>query len=392
MLCHRRFGKTVCAINELIKACFTCEKDNSRFAYVAPDYRQAKRIAWDYLLHFTADIPGCSYNISELRCDFLNGSRITLYGAENASSIRGIYLDGVVLDEYGDMSPMVFSQVIRPALSDRKGWALFIGTAKGGSIFEELYNTVKGNEDWYVKVWKASETGIIDPEELNDARSIMTHDEFEQEYECSWLAAIKGAYYANEMAELDRDKRFETPLYRSELPVETYWDLGVGDSTSIWFAQRVSGKIALVDYYENNGEGLQHYAKILQEKKYIYSKHVAPHDIAVRELGSGLTRIETAANYGIKFDIAPKIGVQDGINSARMLLKRCWFDPDTCKDGLLALRNYRKEYNEKGRTFRSKPVHDWSSHAADAFRYLAVSWKDEKIKSSKPKKMRLNIA
>lgn len=390
LVCHRRFGKTVCAINELIKSALTCPLERPRFAYVAPFHKQAKQIAWDYAKHYSRPIPGIKINEAELRIDYPNEARLQLFGADNPDSLRGLYHDGIVLDEYGDMSPRLFSEVIRPALSDRKGWALFIGSSKGGTIFHELYEQVKNNDDWYVRVYKASETNIIDPEELESARQLMDEDEFNQEYECSWLASIKGAYYAKELSQAEKDKRITSVPYEKQLPVHTFWDLGVSDATSIWFVQSVGKEIRFIDYYEAEGEGLPHYAKILQEKGYIYGKHWAPHDIKVRELGSGRSRIETARSLGINFDVAPNDSIHNGINAARVIFGRCWFDESKCKDGLQALRNYRKEYNERRREYARNPLHDWASHAADAFRYFAVSWTDKKDR--KKINARINVA
>jgi phage terminase large subunit len=302
-----------------------------------------------------------------------------------------LYLDGVVLDEYADMSPRIFSEVIRPALSDREGWAIFIGSAKGGSTFHELYERIKDDPGWNVKIYKASETGVIDPKELEDAKKIMTDDEFEQEYECSWTASIQGAYYAKQLTDADKQGRFISIPYEQNFPVHTFWDLGVGDATSIWFMQAINNELRFIDFYEASGEGLPHYADVLNKRGYVYGKHFAPHDIEVRELGSGVSRIQTALNLGIRFSVAPKLPIDDGINAARMIFNRCWFDKDKCHLGIQALRNYRKEYDEKRRQFKSQPFHDWSSHAADAFRYFAVSWKEEK-KKSMHKQPRISIA
>ncbi len=391
LVCHRRFGKTVFAINQIIKSCVQCKLERPRYAYVAPLYKQVKQIAWDYIKHFTMVIPGAKANEAELRLDFPWGSRITLYGADNPDSMRGNYYDGIVLDEYGDMSPRLFTEVIRPALSDRKGWAIFIGSAKGGTQFHELYERMKDDKDWYVKVHKASETGIIDAEELADARKIMDEDEYNQEYECSWTASIKGAYYAKQLQLAEEDGRICNVPYIEGHPVHTFWDLGVGDSTVIWFMQSINSELRFIDYYEMSGEGLPHYAQVLKDRGYTYGDHYAPHDIEVRELGSGVSRLHTAKNLGIRFEICPKLGIDDGINAARMIFNRCWFDKDKCKDGLLALRNYHKEYDDKHKQFKPRPVHDWSSHAADAFRYFAVSWREHKREFKKLPKARIGI-
>jgi hypothetical protein len=390
LVCHRRFGKTVLAVNELIKKAITNQNKAPRYAYVAPLYRQAKQIAWDYLKEFTRVVPGIRFNESDLRVDFPSGARIQLFGADAPDSMRGIYLDGVVLDEYADMPARVFTEILRPSLADRGGWALFIGSAKGNTSFHELYERVKDDENWFVRVYKASETGVIHPSELDDAKSLMDEDEYNQEFECSWTASIKGAYYSTQMAEAEREGRIMTVPYERNLPVQTAWDLGVGDSTSIWFFQVYGPEVRIIDYYEASGEGLPHYAKVLQDKEYVYGTHWAPHDIVVRELGTGKSRLETARVLGITFRVAPHLPVDDGIDAVRNLLPKCWFDSLRCNEGIRALRNYRKEYDERRMEYKTRPLHDWSSHAADAFRYLAVSIRD-KGKRKEIKQPRLAI-
>ena len=370
-VCHRRFGKTVAMINQLIKDALKCRRDNPRYGYLAPTYRQAKNIAWDYLKHYSRPIPGIRVNEQELRVDYPHGGRVQLFGCDNPDALRGAYWDGVVLDEYAQMPPSLFSEVIRPALSDREGYAVFIGTPKGRNAFYELYERVKHDPDWLVRVYRASQTGIVRPEELEDARKIMDEDEYLQEYECSWSAAIKGAYYSTQMH--DAESRICAVNYDAQLPVHTAWDLGVGDSTAIWFFQEAGPELRLIDYYESSGVGLEHYIRHMQTLPYVYGEHWAPHDIEVRELGTGKSRLEVARGLGVSFRIAPKLSVDDGIQAARSLITRCWFDETRCYNGIEALKNYRKEWDERRQEFRPHPFHDWSSHAADAFRYLAVS-------------------
>lgn len=373
IVCHRRWGKTVFAINEAIKTAFTCQHPNPRIAYIAPLYKQAKAVAWDYLKQFTDPIPGRTYNEAELRVDLPNGARIQLFGGDSPDSLRGIYLDLVVLDEYAQMSPRLWSEIIRPTLSDRKGRAIFIGTPRGHNQFYELYTMAQSEPEWLVRVHKASETGIVDQSELESARKTMTEAEYEQEFECSWQAAIRGAYYGKLIGDLEGKGRISRVSYDETVKVETWWDLGVGDSTSIWFVQRVGAEIHVIDYYEMTGEGLPHYARVLDKRGYIYSQHVAPHDIRVRELGSGKSRLEIAKELGINFVIAPQQSVDDGIQAVRAMLPKCWFDAEKCTQGLEALRQYRAEYDDRLRTFRTRPLHDWTSHAADAFRYGAIT-------------------
>jgi hypothetical protein len=380
---HRRAGKTVARVNDLIRAALLCDKPDPRFAYVAPYYAQAKDVAWGYVKQFTSGIPSVQTNESELRVDLPNGGRVRLYGADNYERMRGIYLDGVVLDEYGDMDPRAWPEVIRPALSDRKGWADFIGTPKGRNHFCEMYESAKQDSEWFTQMLKASETGIVDPEELADARKSMTEDQYEQEYECSFQAAVIGAYYGREMTQAEKDKRIRPVPWEPKVKVHTAWDLGIGDSTAIWMAQVVGKEIRVIDYYESSGVGLDHYAKVLQAKPYVWGDHLLPHDAEVKELGTGKSRVETLDSLGVKVRVIPAQSVEDGINAARLMIPRCWFDSVKCQRGIEALRQYRRDYDEKLKNFKSRPLHDWTSHAADAFRYLALGLREEKPKSWK---------
>ena len=384
VVCHRRFGKTVMAINHLLRDAILSDKTNPRFAYVAPTYRQAKAVAWDYLKQFASAIPMVRFHETELRADLPNGARIQLLGSENPDSLRGIYLDGAVLDEMADMPESLFPEILRPALSDRKGWALFIGTPRGHNAFYDLYDAASGQKDWFTQVYKASETGILDDEELEAAKAMMSADQFEQEFECSWVANVPGAIYGKELQALQESGRITEVPHDPATRVDTWWDLGVGDSTAIWFTQSVGRAVHIIDFYENRNEGLPHYAEVLQAKGYLYGTHNAPHDIEVRELGSGKSRREVAFDLGINFRVVPKLPLEDGIHAAQLLIPRCMFDRDTCLPGLECLRQYHRAYNEKSRSFRATPVHDWSSHAADAFRYLAVGIKDNKLHDGRP--------
>ena len=371
---HRRAGKTVACVNDLIKAASTCEKNNPRFAYIAPQLNQAKDIAWSYLLEYTECFgPDRKVNASELWVELPNnGARIRIYGADNPDRLRGIYLDGAVLDEFGDMDPTVWTQVIRPALSDRKGWAVFIGTPKGKNTFHRLW--VDADDDWFSLSLKASETGLLDAKELADARKMMSEDEYAQEYECSFDAAVRGAYYAKELNEAENadPSRLTSIPYDPRLQVHTAWDLGVADSTVIWFIQTHGRETRVIDVLKGEGVGLDWYAKELQNRSYLYGTHYLPHDVEVRELGTGKSRKEVLEGLGVRVTVCPNIPVADGIQAVRMLLPMCWFDKVKCKEGIEALRMYRRDYDDKRQEFRLHPLHDWTSHYADAFRYFAV--------------------
>lgn len=374
LACHRRFGKTVFSVNLAIRKAITSKLPNHRGYYVAPLYRQAKLVAWDYMRRYTEIIPGVQYNQAELRVDFPNKSRVMLLGADNPDSLRGPYLDDCVLDEYAYMRPNVWGEIIRPALADRKGTATFISTPQGHNHFYDIYQYAKSAEkDWAALMFKASETEILDPDELRGAAAEMTPEQYAQEFECSFEAAIMGAYYGRLLEQADADGRITGVPVDPVMKVHTAWDLGIRDAMAIWFAQvSPGGEIRLVDYYENTGEGLQHYVKMLAEKGYIYGSHLAPHDIKVRELGTGKSRLEVAASLGINFEVVPDIGRADGIDAVRSLLPRCWFDAKRTDKGIEALRQYRKEYSDRLSKFSDSPLHDWTSNGADAFRMLAV--------------------
>lgn len=366
VVAHRRMGKTVCAINHLQVAALECQRERPRFAFIAPTYTMAKSISWDYLLHYSQPIPGIKPLVSELSVTYPNGGQVRLYGADNPDSLRGQYFDGVVYDEFGLQPPKIHSEVIRPALSDRQGWALFMGTPAGKNQFYEVVQQAKADPEWFFAQFKASETGIIPAHELAAARKDMTADEYAQEYECSFEASVKGAIYATEIAGARDSGRVATVPYDPVLPVDTDWDLGVGDHTAIWFSQSLrGGEVRLIDYHEASGEGLPYYANVLRSKPYVYGTHWAPHDIQVRELASGRSRLESAASLGIRFQIAPQVDVEDGIHAARMLLPRCWFDAEKCKAGLEALQHYRRDWNSRLNEFKAVPVHDWACFTQD---------------------------
>jgi hypothetical protein len=396
LVMHRRFGKTVFAVNHLIKHALTCELPRPRVAFIAPTFTQAKRIAWDYVKYYAGVIPNVSFNETELRVDFPNGARLMLLSAENPDALRGIYLDLAIFDEFGMQNPRVWGEVVRPALSDREGAAVFLGTPAGHNHFHDLLETARlqeeeGSDQWYWKIVKASESNLVKPTELDAAKAQMTPEQYEQEYECSFTAAIIGAYYGKLLADAEDNGRITRVPYDPAYPVHTAWDLGINDSTAIWFAQILrGGAVNVIDYYENGGVGLQHYADVLNRKEYTYGDHLAPHDIEVRELGSGKSRLETAFSLGIRFKVIPRMKVADGINAARMLLPKCYFDRDRCTEGLDMLRQYRQEYDERKKTFRDHPRHDFTSHAADAFRYLATGLENRTNYTKPPQQVAVN--
>ena len=376
IVAHRRAGKTVACINDLQDGALRCDKVRPRFAYLSPFLKQSKTVAWDYLRASMSPLRdlGAETNESELRVDYHNGGQVRLYGADNADALRGIYLDGVILDEYADMDPRVWAEIIRPALADRKGWAVFIGTPKGRNSFYELYKRSQVEKDWFSLMLKASETGLIATDELELARRDLSEDQYAQEFECSFDAAIVGSYYGKLIAQAEADKRVTGVPYEPTAEVWTAWDLGIRDATAIWFAQTVGREIRIVDYYEASGVDLGHYVREIKSRPYTYGGHILPHDAQAKELGTGKTRTEVLESLGLNnLTVAPMHRVEDGINGARVFLPKCWFDKVKTERGLECLKLYRSEYDEKLQALKPRPVHDYTSHAADAFRYLAMT-------------------
>jgi phage terminase large subunit len=377
LVAHRRFGKTVYCVNELIDGAIKSTLPKPRFAYIAPFHNQAKDIAWEYLKQYAGQVSGTTFHEQELRADLPNKARIRLYGADNPDRLRGIYLDGVVLDEYAQMSPRVWSEVVRPALVDRKGWAIFIGTPMGRNSFADLYDEAKSGKDpdWRAFMFKASETGIIPAAELQAAARAMSVDQYAQEFECSFDAAIPGAYYAQLITQLEQLGRLKPIPWEPQLPVHTGWDLGVGDSTVIWFAQVVHGEPRLIDCYAASGVGLDHYIAQLRaghRAQWIYGMHFFPHDIAVRELGTGMSRVDVLRGFGLSPTVLPQSGVDDGISQVRYLMRKLWINSERCAEGIRALRQYRAEWDDKRQALKLVPLHDWTSDFADSLRYLSI--------------------
>lgn len=375
-MAHRRAGKTVACVNDLQDGALRCDKVRPRFAYLSPYLKQSKTVAWDYLRAAMSPLRqlGADVNESELRVDYHNGGQVRLYGADNADALRGIYLDGVVLDEFADMDPRVWSEVIRPALADRQGWAVFIGTPKGRNEFFKIWNRSRSEKGWFSLMLKASETGLITTDELELARRDLSEDQYAQEFECSFDAAIVGSYYGKLMAQAEREGRVTGVPYEATAEVWTAWDLGIRDATAIWFAQTVGREVRIIDYYEASGADLGHYVREIKSKPYTYGGHIVPHDAQAKELGTGKTRLEVLESLGLtNLTVAPMHRVEDGINGSRVFLPKCWFDAKKCERGIEALKLYRSEYDDKLQALRPRPVHDWTSHAADAFRYLAMT-------------------
>jgi phage terminase large subunit len=368
IVAHRRCGKTVGCINDTIAKALYNRKKNPRYGYIAPTYRQAKEIAWQYLKDDARPVVK-KIREAELSIELINGAKISLFGADNPDSLRGLYFDGVILDEFGDMRPSLWGEVILPTLVDRKGWAVFIGTPKGKNHFYDIMKRSQFEEGWYSSTLTVNDTGLFTEEEIEEFRKQMSDEQFRQEFLCDFTAAITGAYYA---------QLLETPSrgapYDPEQPVFVSADLGYTDSTALWFWQKVPEGYNFIDYEEADNQALSYYFDLLDYKGYQYEQIWLPHDAKAKSLQTGVSTIEQFISKRYPVAIQPRLALQHGIDAVRALLPQCYFDLENPRvmQGLDALRSYRRSYDEYKKVYRDAPLHDWTSHCADAFRGFAL--------------------
>ena len=380
---HRGAGKTAWALPELVHEALSLPAvttDPRRFAYVAPLRVQAQDVVWDRLLALVAPLPGVAVNKSELRVTLPNGAIVQLYGADNPDRMRGITLDGVVLDEVAQMPPSLFTEVLLPALSrlGREGWCVWIGTPKGRNAFWQVFDGTRqrmlaGATDAFADFQPVSLTHGISEDALAAARGQMSPEEYEQEFECSFQAAIIGAYFGREMAQAERDGRILRVPYTPSIPCITAWDIGYDDSTVVWVAQQVGLETRVIDCIEGSGVDIGWYAAELAKRPYRLTETILPHDAGSHSVQTGKTIQRLLQEAGLpRCRVLPReVEIMPGIELARRLLPSCVFDTERCARGLEALRQYRRAWDERGQVFRPAPLHDWTSHFADAFRYLA---------------------
>lgn len=388
-LWHRRAGKDKVLWNYIIKRAFVLVGTHY---YFLPTYTQAKKVIWDgmdnngfkFIDHAPPDIRK-GLNGQEMKITLRNGSIIQLVGTDKYDAIRGTNPKTCIFSEYSFQNPKVW-EVVKPILKMNNGIAVFNTTPNGKNHAYDLFNIAEQSDDWFSEVLTVEDTGLLDGYDIQDERqSGMSEDMIQQEYYCSFESAVQGAYYSTQLKQAKEEQRITKVSYDPLLDVHTAWDLGYNDTTAIWFYQIFGKEIRLIDSYENSGEGLTHYLEYIKSKPYNYGTHYFPHDIRVTEYTTGKTREQTLREYGItNYDIVPRISVEDGIEAVRRAFNRFWFDKDKCADGLRALQDYHKEFDEKNLTFRNKPSHNWSSNYADSIRYLALSLpKDEKRKKKK---------
>lgn len=388
LVLHRRFGKSKCAIAQMLHMGLTNPLPDPRYIYVAPTYKMAKNIAWDEMKKMVKDIPGVSTNEQELKMTIQRQNdkvMFNLFSGDNYEAILGIYADGAIFDEWQNQNPLVYSRIVRPLLADRLGWAMFLGTPRGNNHFKEDYERGRLDPTWFTFLCGNKDSKLISDDEMKSLVTGMSEEEIAQEFQCSFIAPNSGTYYARIIAELREKGQITKVPHETAAQVYTAWDLGMSDSTAIWFFQQIGSALHIIDYLEDSGRGLEYYVRKLREghrASYLYAEHILPHDAKARELGTGKSREEILRTLGLdRIQILPISSLEDGIYNTRSTLPRCWFDDAKCFNGLLALESYQKVYDEKKRSFGVRPRHDWSSHAADAFRYLSLGAKNPSRRS-----------
>lgn len=390
---HRRSGKDKTGIADAIPRKLLQEPCLVKAVY--PTLVMGRQNLWDgigsdgfrYREHIPPFIRDGKPNDTTMKMTIKGGSIFQIGGSDNPDSLRGGNPKLFVFSEWSEQDPYAWD-VVEPILRENGGIAIFNMTPKGDNHARAMFDYAKDNPLWHVELLTAEDTGIWTPKQLMEILEDITkrfeangrsrteaQAYFEQEYMCSFKSPVVGAYYGEAIRKAEQEGRITKVPVVDSVPVETAWDLGIDDSMTIWFFQTVGLEIRFVDYYENSGEGLAHYAAKLAEKGYLYGRHFAPHDIEVRELGTGKSRLETARGLGIKFTTVEKLGIDDGINACRTIFSQCWFDKDKCSRGINALKNYRKDWDEKNKVFKNNPKHDWASHGADGFRTFGVGYK-----------------
>lgn len=373
---HRRAGKTVALVNDLVFGALECRLRKPQLAYVGPTYSQAKRVAWSYLKDFAEPYLAKPPQEAELKVTLKNESTIYVLGADNADTLRGMYLDGTVNDEYALFRPSVFSQVIRPALSDRNGWSIFASTPRGKNLFYDVCETARKNpKEWFSLTLKASLSGIVPKSELLALQRDMDPEEYAQEYECSFDSALKGAIYASEMNLMFMEERaVKTELYDPNLPVHCVFDLGFTDATvCIWFQIDRQLNIRIIAAEATTGTDIFYHIEKINAFDGEIGEVWLPHDARAKNLQTGKSIVEQFISAGIRPRIVPGHKVRDGIAAARKLFPRVIIKEDTTGDLVEALKAYRRTWNDNLMMFSDVPLHDWASDWADCFRYMCLA-------------------
>lgn len=392
MVAHRRWGKDDVALH--FTACALMQRIGN-YWHMLPKYEQARKVIWTAVNPHTGmkrideAFPleiRTKTNQQEMKIEFKNGSTWQLVGSDNYNQFVGAAPIGITLSEYAISNPMAWAY-ISPMLEENNGWALFIYTARGNNHGKTMYLKALNDPLWFSQLVTAEDSEVFSEEQLarikQDTIELYGPEVgealFNQEYYCSFEGAQLGAYYAKQLTIARKENRIRQLPNATDQEVYTAWDLGIDDSTSIWFFQVVAGEFRFIDYYENMGEGLAHYAKALQNKPYVYGDHFLPHDVEHRTVQTGKSHREALEELGLKSIITVKRAkdsqaVLGGIEASRNILSKCWFDESKCSQGLIALESYHAEYDDVKKKLGNHPTHDWSSHGADAFRTFAVGY------------------
>ena len=390
MVAHRRAGKTVAAVNDIIEKATYNTRSNPRYGYIAPLLKQAKQIAWQYLKDFSAPFSP-KINESELYVELTalpNSPRITIYGADNPDSFRGLYFDGVVLDEFGNMRGSIWKEILLPALIDRRGWAVFMGTPNGPNHFRDTYYEAVDDPKWFHLRLTCADTGIISQDDLDEMKRIMDPEEFEQEMMCNFEASVRGAIYARQVEALLKEGRVGSFPAQPDIPTDVIMDLGVHDDTTLGFCQSRPDGVVCVHSHHDNLRPIKDYIEYIKE--FWASNHLRPgqiwlpHDARAKSLQTGKSIIDHFLAAKLRPRIVPQLDLLDGIAAARKMFPLWHFNESETKSLLLALKSYHRKYDEDLKRFIDEPVHDWSSHYADMFRYASIVLNREAPKKAKP--------
>jgi len=401
---HRRAGKEKTDINIIAREVY---ETVGAYFYIFPTYNQGKKILWNgadkqgmrFLDHLPKETRLRTVG-NEMFIEFKNGSTFQVVGSDNIDTIVGTNPRGVIFSEYSLQDPRAWDY-IRPILAENEGWAIFNFTPRGENHAKELLDyALTDPEHWFVSNLTVDDTGAIKTEVLEQERKEIIAKNgddgiFQQEYYNSFSAALVGSFYGKIVEQMEKDGKITDVPYDPNLLVHTWWDLGIDDSTSVGFFQKHGLQWRFFDYLEESGEGLTYYIQELGKKNYIFGKHYAPHDIVVRELGTGRSRLETAKDLGITFETikkkdgtlksaVPMLPIEDGIQAVRGRLQTLYIDKTRCDRALKALKNYHKDYDEENKVFRKSPKHDWSSHCADMLRGWATTPEETPIPVAKP--------
>lgn len=393
-IAHRRWGKDDLILHRTAVAMF--ERPAS-YWHMLPEFAQARRALWTAVNSHTGKrrideaFPQelrDSTNEQEMFIRMKNGATWQLVGSDRYNNLVGAGVAGVTFSEWALANPSSWGY-IRPMIEENDGWATFITTPRGRNHAQAMYEMAKNNPRWFAEISSVHDTGALSPEQLEEsiAEYVALYGEdigraqFEQEYECSFNAAILGAFYAREMVAVRREGRIDDELEAIEgIPVHRAWDIGVKDDTSIWWFQVVGVNVYILDCYSQSGMGVDHYAEIIEQRRkehgWADGVDFVPHDARVKEWGTGRTRVETMQGLGLNPRVVPMASKLDGINAVRKTLPRCIFHARTEEQGVSALEQYRREWDDDKKAFKASEVHDWSSHLSDAFRYLAMSWRE----------------